>query len=303
MNSFPENSKLSCIICGSENPSLLYPLSLYGQLGAGGVPGNIFQCENCGMIFKRIRGNPVTYYDDTYADAVLKNGKYVRSRSTFSLCHTILEHECIQQIMQTSDPVSLDIGCGAGSFLEVVRSCGFDAEGLDVSPMLADKARGKGFRVYVGDVESIELTRKYDLITMIDILEHLPNPVSVMKRLRGYLKANGHLVVYTPNHRSLLVKIADILWNWGIRKPVTDIFGSLHVAFYTPETLQKLLVSSGFLTVHWQVMPYDTRRPGQPVSPVQLAAIRLIETLGMKLQHNGFRMTVYAKKTGKPVYA
>jgi glycosyltransferase involved in cell wall biosynthesis/2-polyprenyl-3-methyl-5-hydroxy-6-metoxy-1,4-benzoquinol methylase len=94
----------------------------------------------------------------------------------------------------------LEVGSGHGGFVALLRQSGFDATGLEISPWVVDFAR-KTFDVpmLLGPVEVQEIDPgSLDVIALMDVLEHLPDPLDTMRRCLKLLKPDGLLVIQTP---------------------------------------------------------------------------------------------------------
>ncbi len=122
-----------------------------------------------------------------------------------SRCRTDLADRCVhwlRSLLEFKLPPAkvLEIGCGHGGFVALLRQAGYDAVGLELSPSIVRLASDT-FRVPVltGPVEdqSIE-PRSLDAIVMMDVLEHLPQPLATLKRCMELLKPDGILLIQTP---------------------------------------------------------------------------------------------------------
>ena len=95
----------------------------------------------------------------------------------------------------------LEVGCAHGAFVAMLRAVGFDATGLELSPAIVDFAkRTFGVPMLLGPIEQQQIEPgTLDLIVMMDVLEHLPDPLGTLRRCAELLRANGLLVVQTPS--------------------------------------------------------------------------------------------------------
>ena len=94
----------------------------------------------------------------------------------------------------------LDIGCNTGFFIEKAKEQMTDVCGLEKEKVLAEYAEKKtGCKVYT-DMTSIN--RKFDVITLFDTIEHIEDPVKLLKKCSSLLNDKGLLVVFTPNYKS-----------------------------------------------------------------------------------------------------
>jgi 2-polyprenyl-3-methyl-5-hydroxy-6-metoxy-1,4-benzoquinol methylase len=94
----------------------------------------------------------------------------------------------------------LEIGCAHGGFVAMLRQAGFDAGGLELSPSIVRLATDT-FRVPVlsGPVEDQSIpAHSLDAIVMMDVLEHLPDPLATLRRCMELLKTDGIMLVQTP---------------------------------------------------------------------------------------------------------
>ena len=191
-------------------------------------------------------------------------------------------------------PRLLDIGSGLGTFVEEAGRAGFSAQGLDLCEPLVRKARARGLNVECKPAEQLDTREQFDVVTMMDVIEHVPEPMRLLAAARKVLKPGGELVVYTPNHRAAVVVLAKFLRALGAGFAVREIFGGNHVCFFDDRTLPTALQNSGFSDRQIRVFSYDPTRPGQPVSPANLVAVAAVEQLGRPFGRM-FRMLAYAR--------
>jgi SAM-dependent methyltransferase len=95
---------------------------------------------------------------------------------------------------------ALEVGCGHGGFVAMLNWAGFDAAGLELSPWVVEFARQTfAIPVEVGTVESLpHPPTALDLLVLMDVLEHLPNPLATMQRCADLLGPAGILYIQTP---------------------------------------------------------------------------------------------------------
>ena len=97
----------------------------------------------------------------------------------------------------------LDIGCGDGFHLDLVREFGspnWEIEGIDVDDRAVGAARDRGLTVHLGVVEKLELPdATFDAALMIMVVEHVADPLELLKTARRLIRPGGRLVVVTDN--------------------------------------------------------------------------------------------------------
>jgi SAM-dependent methyltransferase len=137
----------------------------------------------------------------------------------------------------------LEIGCGYGAFLSKFDTHAWDRHGVDPSPSASAYAREHyGLDVKTGSFGSgIYEPGSFDVVVMLDVIEHLHDPREVAMAARNVLKDDGLLVVGTGDISSIHARIARGLWGY---------FGSWeHISFFTPGSMAYLLDRAGFTAV------------------------------------------------------
>jgi 2-polyprenyl-3-methyl-5-hydroxy-6-metoxy-1,4-benzoquinol methylase len=136
----------------------------------------------------------------------------------------------------------LDVGAGSGVLVEQATRLGWEAEGVDPSAWLADRARERGIAIYTGTLPHPGLTPPYDVVTLVDVIEHVTDPGGLLGEVRRLLRPGGMLLVVTPDVRSVAARALGPRW-WHYR--------IAHVGYFSPGTLDILLSRSGFVLEGW----------------------------------------------------
>lgn len=150
----------------------------------------------------------------------------------------------------------LDIGCGDGNIL-FHFSKNFEVFGLDISPYIVRQIKNTNpeIKVRVCDIEKnpIPFRKKFDVIFLWNIVEHLKNPKAVLKKIQKNLKKNGCIVVHLPTINNIFSRIEyTILWDWLIREKT-------HIYRPTIKDFRNLLESIGYKIVEefsGQLIPF-----------------------------------------------
>jgi len=144
----------------------------------------------------------------------------------------------------------LDIGCGAGRLSALALQSGFDPLGVELSPRMAAKARGRlgADRVRIGRLQDCNLPAGgFDVAVSISYIEHDPDPLPVMRHVHVLLRPGGVCLHKTPNYNSLLRRVLGRRWS-GYRWPE-------HVQYFTPATLGRLMEKAGFEVLDTRANP------------------------------------------------
>jgi 2-polyprenyl-3-methyl-5-hydroxy-6-metoxy-1,4-benzoquinol methylase len=281
-----------CPVCASAKLEAIYDLAAAEFTDA--VPGLVVRCTSCFMWFKLLNdpaGIPKAYTGEYGDDETAQT--YLLGTAARNLFRDALTN--VKGRLQSTRPRLLDLGAGPGALVEEALRMGFEAEGVDHCEANVDVACAKGLRVRLGAAEDLDDQATFDVVTMMDIIEHVPEPLRLLTAAQRALKPGGELVVYTPNHRATVVMLAKLLYRLGVRYPVEELFGRNHVCFFDDRSLPMALNRAGFEVRRVEQFPYDPARPGQEISPLNLAVVSFVERLGRPFDR-GFRMLAYAQR-------
>jgi len=137
----------------------------------------------------------------------------------------------------------LDCGCATGLFLEEAQAQGFDVQGFDVSAYAVKKAQKKfGKKVIQATLQSAKYKpNSFDVITLFDVIEHLDNPRTALRRLKRMLKHEGLLMINTGDSGSFLANIEGKNWHFYIPPQ--------HLFFFSRKTIRQLLDQAGYKVI------------------------------------------------------
>jgi len=148
----------------------------------------------------------------------------------------------------------LDIGCATGVFLDMASKQGWEVEGLEVSTDLAAYARDNfGLKVHCLDLAEDHLeSPPFDVATMFDLIEHIPNVNEMIKGCRNILSDEGILIIRTPTEEGLLRDIAKIVYNGSLKKlelPMLWFYSFEHIQSFSFRSLTRLLEQHNFSVI------------------------------------------------------
>lgn len=225
-----------CSICGS-------PTTIIGS-----VPGVLDQrrfvlrhCEACRFSFvENHRTDYRNLYDQDYytgkgADPLVH---YIEEMGHPDRTVRYYEWQGIRTVQRHFFPEGcrwLDFGCGPGGLVKHASASGMDVTGFEEG-WAAEYGRQHGIRII--DAEALEEHRGwYDFVTAIEVLEHIPEPLGALRKIRRSMRPGAVLFLTTGNARP---------WRRALLKWSYTQCPDVHVAFYEPETMEKCLLASGF---------------------------------------------------------
>ena len=133
----------------------------------------------------------------------------------------------------------LEMGCGNGHFLEMARECGWEVAGTELSRPHVERARDRGLDVAYADLLSEDPWpgRTFDAVVLIEVLEHVPDPLELLRAAGSRLVADGAVYLTTPNFGSITRRVLGASWT---------VLDPEHVVLATPRGLGEALRRSGY---------------------------------------------------------
>ncbi len=138
-----------------------------------------------------------------------------------------------------SGNTALDIGCGDGRFLAALQKGGWRVTGTETDPAAAALARKRtGATIYESPIPPTEGDEKYDLISLLHVLEHVADPRETLTGARERLRPGGKLLLVLPNADSLEAALFGTSW-YHLDLP-------RHFWAFSPGSLVRLVETCGF---------------------------------------------------------
>jgi SAM-dependent methyltransferase len=229
-----------CPVCESREPKLYLDgdegihLESVGSSRTLLSHGQILRCTSCGLAYRSFRptnvelGRLYRAADDSKYEAEMPN----RWR-------TARRHKQIIDRYVSGTGTLLDVGCASGAFLRVMQDAGWNVEGIEPSESQFQRARkllGDSCRIQRCLLQDAELTGKYDLITLFDVLEHVTEPAAFLQLASSHLKSGGHLVLNVPRVDSFIAVLLGSRW---------PLLLAEHLNYFTRPSLRRCGESAG----------------------------------------------------------
>ncbi len=234
----------ACVLCGGRDWHLRFPDSM----PAGGVIGDrssfrcthsgygvhpaIFQCTGCRLLsLDGVSESEILAAYKDVEDPVYLQEEPARRR-TFERRMRRLER------FHPPPGRLLDVGAYTGAFVEVAGNRGWTAMGVEPSRWAVANARSRGLSVVEGVLDSAPLApESFDVVTMWDVIEHVADPVALLRSCARVLKAGGLAVVHTMDARSVTAAAMRGRWPWLME---------MHLHYFSRSTLALALRKTGF---------------------------------------------------------
>ncbi len=192
------------------------------------------KCSSCSFVFSNPRMDEkslIEFYskieDSEYTDEWEGREKNFR---------TIIKR--LEKI-ETGGKMLLDIGAASGIFVKLAIEKGYNATGIEPSTQLVNEANEKfGVKIIKGTIEDFEAREQYDIVTLLDLIEHVNDPESFLKKVSPLIKKGGVLVIVTPDINSIATRLLGNRW-WHYR--------TAHINFFNINSITYLLEKFGFV--------------------------------------------------------
>jgi SAM-dependent methyltransferase len=230
--------KVSCDLCGSGASSPFFERE-------DRFTGKSFQfvsCQDCGLIYLNPRPTQAElpeFYPQDY-EAYYLTGDASHSMEQWHKLRALkMQLDFVQKLVSGRGRL-LDVGCATGNFMRTAREYGWEVTGVELIEPAAQTARQQyGLDVHSGSVDTADLPKAtFDVITLWDVLEHLPSPKVAMKRIHQLLKPGGIVVFSIPNLSSFDRFLFGERWiGWDAPR---------HFNMFTEATIRRLFEQTGF---------------------------------------------------------
>ena len=270
---------VECPICGDSNTGIYLDgttaslsSSELGSSRKAVAPGRILRCKDCSFAFKEARSSDrdlATLYRE------LDGGVY-ESESRGRL-RTARRHLKIVERFASRGKL-LDVGCASGLFLKCASEAGWNVCGIEPAAVLARNAErllaGSGRVVCASLLEADLAPASFHVITLWDVLEHVNDPISTLRRCFTLLRPGAYLFLNVPDINSLPARL--LRSRWPLLLPE-------HLSYFTRESLKRCGKLSGLEPVSFLRRPasfsleyvfYRLMQHGIPGSRILYAVVK-----------------------------
>ena len=233
-------TQVSCKLCGNDQVTFLYKSQRYGF--------HVGRCIDCGLAFvlDRVAEEQLK---EMYSDeqSFERFSDLIGNAKVFDRHRRVL-HEIRQFLpVATTSARLFDVGAGSGEFINLARESGFAVYGNELSDAAIRVARERfDIRLTSLPLEQDQRTAFFDVITMLGLIEHVIDPLSMLKETFRLLRGGGILYIYTPawcQYDSIGLGLARLShWTRLLDRRVT----LAHLRIFSTATMRKTLAAIGY---------------------------------------------------------
>ena len=198
-----------------------------------GVTGDIFRCADCGFRQCSNQQDVLPFYE------AMEDPSYEEGRAS----RFLQQQELLKLVASQGDGKRLlDIGAGTGMLVEQATHAGYQAEGVEPSRWLQEQAAKRGLPVHLGKFPHPATPGPYDVVTLIDVVEHVPDPIPLLSAIAKVVQADGQVLIVTPDVGSFVARFLGRRW-WHYRVA--------HVGYFDRSTLRRALQAAGLEVIRF----------------------------------------------------
>lgn len=232
----------TCILCTTSESKTVF--------NENGIA--IVECLKCGHVYS-------SFEQEEHYDGYWEGGNQTYDLEWWDLAHRAVYRDFIDNYLSASAGELLDVGCGLGFFVKSVLTSrpGWKAVGYEISTQAVHFAKNQNelAEVYAGMVQNSKLPENsFDIITLWDVIEHIPKPHSLLTYLYSLLKPGGILFLQTPNFPIQLIKAKLKVRIKGMQEGSHYLEAKDHVNNYKMKTLAELGKQTGFIRPSYKVL-------------------------------------------------
>jgi 2-polyprenyl-3-methyl-5-hydroxy-6-metoxy-1,4-benzoquinol methylase len=190
------------------------------------------KCRQCNLVFSTLIPSS-DELDQHYS-------QYPRNAEVSQLTTSVYA-AWIQTWQNQGYSTHLDFGCGSGDLVDYANRNGFESVGIELNLETIIKLVNRGIRVESLN-EVLIKPKTYDVITIIEVIEHVSDPKSILKELNEKLNKDGLLFITTPNFNSLNRYLLKNMWR--------ALWYPDHINIFSKSSIERILYNSGFSNIN-----------------------------------------------------
>ena len=276
-----------CAACGSDAYQVVVPSKrvpgrpidlreVFRSSGDEPLQDQMVRCSGCGLAYvrPRLKWELILEGYRGAVDETFVSQATCRER-TFERC---LEH--IESMGKPAGKRVLDVGAAGGSFLAMARKRGYEPLGCEPSSWMCRFAKEHyGLDLHPGTLFDMPVAEQsVDLLTIFDVIEHTPDPKTVLERARALLKPGGVIALSYPDYGSLAARLMGRRWVFLL---------TVHLYYFTRKSMADLLRRCGFEVAGFKPyfqtleMGYVAERAAPYLGPLGGLVTGSVRTLGL----------------------
>jgi len=236
---------VACDLCGSVDASHLFLGRDYRF--ARKEEYRFVQCHGCGLTYLSPRPTQeamMRLYEEDYLggepEVTWEAASVPAWKAALKTIWHKVDGQLHEEVLQKVHGRVLDIGCGAGNLMDLLKRSGCDVYGIEPNPNSVMICNGRGVKKISSSLEAADFPNGlFDYVVMSHVIEHLPSPKRTLTEVRRILRPRGQVLIFCPNADSYLRRLFGKYWHgWHI---------PFHFHVFSRHTLARLAEEAGFI--------------------------------------------------------
>ncbi len=219
-----------CLLCGS-------PSHFFGNKSSY----TLYTCDNCTFTFVHPIPNSRDVYTEGYFTGASAHSGYANYDADKEAMVPTFEKYLKRIALLVPGKRMLDVGAATGFFLQIAKRFGFNVYGVEISSYASGQATKKGILMITGTLNDVPKSPLFDVITILDVIEHVGDPYAECLRAHALLERGGLLVINTPDIGSLYARLMGEKWHL--------IIPPEHLFYFNRKNMRIMLEKIGFEVV------------------------------------------------------
>ena len=238
------NKETHCEICNGEDISVIYQGPIRdGAFGSTIEKSQIYKCNTCGI--SKVDEND-SFEQKNYESSVYREemGQGLSVDDFFNNADPIqIHHLDAFWPFSFRNKIVADVGCGAGSFIDHISGLASEVIAIEPTKMYHDSLSDRGCKVFsYASYAKTKFNNGVDIIVSFQVIEHVENPIEFLKEIYSLLKKGGKLILATPNHDDILMKLLPESFP-------SFFYRRAHRWYFDEDSLTYCLQKSGFKNI------------------------------------------------------
>ena len=194
------------------------------------MPVSLFRCGACGFRFY----DPALAGSGKFYEELMARDYYAENRPEFDFTLRFARSRSVKTV--------LDVGGGEGGFLDLARQNGLKTFGVELNRVAAQNAAAKGHQIISKSLDAVdagEVGGGVDLLTLYQVVEHVPNPLAFVRDAARLVREGGFIAISVPNEYRICGLIPYDAANWPPH----------HISRWRKRDLRQLAARTGFRTI------------------------------------------------------
>ena len=193
----------------------------------------LLRCGRCGTLYTARL--PASDEAKEYADYYHAGNLEIPGAIREALDRVVRELDAYRELNRW-----LDVGCGAGTMLEAAEARGWEATGTEVASSAVQPLRERGLDVRLGELGELGMPeRGFDVVTVVEVVEHLADPESLLQDVARLLRPGGAVYLTTPHGRGVSARRLGV--GWSVVAPPE------HLQLFSANGIRSLVRRTGFV--------------------------------------------------------